>query len=84
MANIGLDITPEELAKKYADALRVIAELRERAGLAERRADRFRELYESSMRNVVRCQDERESLVARVKAALLGIASTPTPTSSSD
>lgn len=66
-----LSVSPEEAA-------RLIAELRERAEKAERRAERCKELYESSMRIVRRYQAERGSLLARVEATLLGIAS-PSP-----
>lgn len=69
MERVTLDVSPEEAA-------RLIAELRERVEKAERRADRCKELAESSLAIVRRYQDERESFLARVEAALLGIAST--------
>jgi len=75
VGNIGEDVTLAEMHRQHADALRIIAELRERAERAERKAARWKELYESSLA-IVRCyQAERESLLARVQAALLGIAS---------
>lgn len=52
-----------------------LAELRARAERAERKAARCKELYDSALRVVRRYQAERESLLARVEGALLGIAS---------
>lgn len=75
MGNIGQDITPEELARQHADAVRIIVELRERAEAAERKAARWKELYESALTIVRRYQAERERFLAHVEAALLGIAS---------
>jgi hypothetical protein len=75
MGNVGLDITPEELAKQHSEAIRIIVELRERAEAAECKAARWKELYESAITLVRRYQAERERFLARVEGALLGIAS---------
>jgi len=76
MGNIGPDLTPEEMRREYAEAIRVIAQLRAEADAAKSKAARWKELYESALTIVRRYQAERERFLARVEAALLGIAST--------
>lgn len=75
MGNIGQDITYEELRRHHAEAVRIIHEQRQKIEKLERRLTRVRELYDSALRIVRRYQAERESLLTRVQAALLGIAS---------
>jgi len=70
VGNIGPDINCDE---QHANAVRIIFEQRERIEKLERRCARLRELYESSLAVVRRYQSERESLLDRVRGALLGI-----------
>ena len=63
-----LDVSPEEAA-------RLIAEQKAQIDRLTYQVERRQELYESAMRIVRRYQGERASFLARVEAALLGIAS---------
>ena len=68
MERVTLDVSPEEAA-------RLIAEQKAQIDRLTYQVERRQELYESAMRIVRRYQGERASFLARVEAALLGIAS---------